>query len=228
MNAQHGVFAPTSRLRDKVVPRPASTSDAAEPPAEPQVSMTSPPPSSPKSTSVPSTVRLDWAALLLRVFGGAPRVPSRSMSSSVRAVRARCASSPASRIPMRRGVSSSTSGCEPKHSPPGGPSHRPSPSSSFLPPEPHLGRRRPCVDGSGASGPPEIGASIPTHQVFRVPQQPIGRAALLAPVTRVALFFLFARATRRACAKAQACVQVLRCSWLWSVRCRQAATCPHW
>jgi hypothetical protein len=35
--------------------------------------MTSPPPSSPaaspKSTSVPSTYRLDWAALLKRVFG---------------------------------------------------------------------------------------------------------------------------------------------------------------
>jgi hypothetical protein len=72
----HGVFAPTSRLRDKVVPRPPSTIDGAEPPAEPQVSTTSPAPSaaSPKSTSVPSTsvpstYRLDWAALLLRVFG---------------------------------------------------------------------------------------------------------------------------------------------------------------
>ena len=48
----HGVFAPTSRLRTQVVPRP-----------------TSPPLSSPKSTSVPSTYRLDWAALLKRVFG---------------------------------------------------------------------------------------------------------------------------------------------------------------
>ena len=69
----HGVFAPTSRLRDKVVPRPPSTVDGAEPPAEPQVSTTSPPPSapaaSPKSTSVPSTYRLDWASLLKRVFG---------------------------------------------------------------------------------------------------------------------------------------------------------------
>jgi hypothetical protein len=72
----HGVFAPTSRLRDKVVPRPPSTIDGAEPPAEPQVSTTSPPPSSPaastkstKSTSVPSPYRLDWAALLKRVFG---------------------------------------------------------------------------------------------------------------------------------------------------------------
>ena len=78
MNAPHGVFAPTSRLRDKVVPRPPSTSDGAEPPAEPRVSTTSPAspsPASPKSTSVPSTsvpstYRLDWAALLKRVFGG--------------------------------------------------------------------------------------------------------------------------------------------------------------
>jgi len=31
----HGVFAPTSRLRDKVVPLPPSTVDGAEPPAEP-------------------------------------------------------------------------------------------------------------------------------------------------------------------------------------------------
>ena len=69
----HGVFAPTSRLRAKVVPPPPSTSDGAAPPAEPQVSTTSPPPSapaaSPKSTSVPSTYRLDWASLLKRVFG---------------------------------------------------------------------------------------------------------------------------------------------------------------
>ena len=59
----HGVFAPSSRLRELVVPRPASTSDGAEPPAEPQVSPTSPFPSSPaaspQSTSVPSTYRLD-------------------------------------------------------------------------------------------------------------------------------------------------------------------------
>ena len=76
MNARHGVFAPTSRLRDKVVPRPASTSDGAEPPAEPQVAPTSPPPSSPaaspaaspKVTSVPSTYRLDCALLLKRVL----------------------------------------------------------------------------------------------------------------------------------------------------------------
>ena len=84
MNARHGVLAPTSRLRDKVVPRPASTVDGAEPPAEPQVSTMSPaspsPAASPKSTSVPSTYRLDWASLLKRVFGGARRVPYRSMS----------------------------------------------------------------------------------------------------------------------------------------------------
>ena len=78
----HGVFAPTSRLRDKVVPRPPSTVDGAEPPAEPQVSPTSPPPSpaaspaaSPKSTTSTtwttstSPYRLDWASLLKRVFG---------------------------------------------------------------------------------------------------------------------------------------------------------------
>ena len=73
MNAPHGVFAPTSRVRDKVVPRPPSTIDGAAPPAEPQVSTTSQPPSSsaasPKSTSVPSPYRLDWAAPLVRVFG---------------------------------------------------------------------------------------------------------------------------------------------------------------
>jgi hypothetical protein len=50
----------------------------------------------------------------------------------------------------------------------------------------------PCVDGSGASGPPEIGDSMPTCQVFSVPQQANGRVALLAPVPKVALFFLSA------------------------------------
>ena len=76
VNMALGVFAPTSRLRDKVVPPPASTVDGAAPPAEPQVSTTSPASPSPaasstssKSTSVSSTYRLDWAALLLRVFG---------------------------------------------------------------------------------------------------------------------------------------------------------------
>ena len=36
---------------------------------EPQVSTTSSPAASPKSTSVPSPYRLDWASLLKRVFG---------------------------------------------------------------------------------------------------------------------------------------------------------------
>ena len=137
-----------ARLRDKVVPRPPSTSDDAAPStattpvsAQPTPSP-SPPSPSPKSTSVRSTYRYDWAALLLRVFGGARRVPSRSMCSNARAVRARCASSPASRSPTWRGRSLTTSACEPKRSPPCGPSRRPSPSSSFLPPEPHLRRRR--------------------------------------------------------------------------------------
>ena len=86
----HGVFAPTSRLRDKVVPRPPSTVDGAEPPAEPQVSTTSPPPSSsaasPKSTSVPSTYRLDWASLLglgLAAEAGLRRGPKGSLSVDV-------------------------------------------------------------------------------------------------------------------------------------------------
>ena len=68
----HGVFAPTSRLRAKVVPRPeppppcpASSSSSSPPPPEP-------PASSPASTSSSPTVRsgyrLDWAALLKRVF----------------------------------------------------------------------------------------------------------------------------------------------------------------
>ena len=83
--------------------------------------------------------------------------------------------------------------CEPKRSPPCGPRHRPSSSNSFLPPEPHLAVDAPCVDGSGASGPPEIGDSMATHQVFSVPQQAIGRAVLLAPVLKVVLSLLSAR-----------------------------------
>ena len=62
----HGVFAPTSRLRDKVVPPPAATNDDAAPSTAPTSSSSSSPP---KSTSVRSTYRLDWAALLKRVFG---------------------------------------------------------------------------------------------------------------------------------------------------------------
>jgi hypothetical protein len=67
----HGVFAPTSRLRAKVVPRPEPP-----PPCSASSSSTPPPPkppaSSPASTSsspaVRSSYRLDWAALLKRVF----------------------------------------------------------------------------------------------------------------------------------------------------------------
>ena len=62
----HGVFAPTSRLRTQVVPRPTTTTTE---PTTPPSAPLSPPLSSPTSTSVPSTYRLDWAALLKRVFG---------------------------------------------------------------------------------------------------------------------------------------------------------------
>jgi len=67
----HGVFAPTSRLRTQVVPRPTTTT-ATEPTTPPSAPLSPPlssPAASPKSTSVPSTYRLDWAALLKRVFG---------------------------------------------------------------------------------------------------------------------------------------------------------------
>jgi hypothetical protein len=66
----HGVFAPTSRLRARVVPRRPSTSDRTEPPAAPPSSPTPSPSPTLKSpsTSVRSTYRLDWAALLKRVF----------------------------------------------------------------------------------------------------------------------------------------------------------------
>jgi hypothetical protein len=68
----HGVFAPTSRLRTQVVPRPTTSTTPIEPTNPPSAPLSPPLPSpaaSPKSTSVPSTYRLDWAALLLRVFG---------------------------------------------------------------------------------------------------------------------------------------------------------------
>ena len=66
----HGVFAPTSRLRIQVVPRPTTTTtESTTPPSAPLSPPLSPPLSSPKSTSVPSTYRLDWAALLKRVVG---------------------------------------------------------------------------------------------------------------------------------------------------------------
>ena len=67
----HGVFAPTSRLRAQVVPRPP-TGDGTEPPpcATSAATASSSPEPTPKSplTPVRSTYRLDWAALLKRVF----------------------------------------------------------------------------------------------------------------------------------------------------------------
>jgi Putative transposase/Transposase zinc-binding domain len=67
----HGVFAPTSRLRAKVVPRPeppppcsASSSPTPSTPAPTTPAPTPPSPAPP----VRSTYRLDWAALLKRVF----------------------------------------------------------------------------------------------------------------------------------------------------------------
>jgi hypothetical protein len=65
----HGVFAPTSRLRTQVVPTTTTTIEPTAPPSAPSSPPLSPPLSSPTSTSVPSTHRLDWAALLKRVFG---------------------------------------------------------------------------------------------------------------------------------------------------------------
>jgi aspartate/methionine/tyrosine aminotransferase len=47
------------------------------------LSPTSPPPSSPKSTSVPSTYRLDWAALLKRVFGDGMKLFRRALDEKV-------------------------------------------------------------------------------------------------------------------------------------------------
>jgi hypothetical protein len=48
-----------------------------------------------------------------------------------------------------------------------------------------------CIDGSGASGPPEIGDSMPTRQVISVPQKAIGRAGSLA-VDAATLAVIFA------------------------------------
>ena len=61
----HGVFAPTSRLRSVVVP-PPPVAVRAEPVAktEPRV----PPSTTPSKPLQRSTYRLDWAALLKRVF----------------------------------------------------------------------------------------------------------------------------------------------------------------
>jgi hypothetical protein len=53
----------------------------------------------------------------------------------------------------------------------------------------------PCVDGSGASGTLEIDDLTPTRQVFSGSHKPLGRAALLVPVPKVALFFLSAHSS---------------------------------
>jgi hypothetical protein len=60
----HGVFAPTSRLRPRVVPPPPETKPAPSPsPSTPQY------PAPPSKPPLPrSAYRLDWAALLKRVF----------------------------------------------------------------------------------------------------------------------------------------------------------------
>ena len=68
----HGVFAPTSRLRAKVVPPPPVESPPtkcppARPAPSPSVETPSPAPS-PKPSPPRSAYRLDWAALLKRVF----------------------------------------------------------------------------------------------------------------------------------------------------------------
>jgi cell division septation protein DedD len=68
----HGVFAPTSRLRAKVVPPPPVESPPTKcPPARPapapSVETPSPAPT-PKPSPPRSAYRLDWAALLKRVF----------------------------------------------------------------------------------------------------------------------------------------------------------------
>jgi hypothetical protein len=85
----HGVFAPTSRLRARVVPRPPGETKTTVPSVTAAPPTTTEPPELPKSTSVRSTYRLDWAALLK---GSSP-----STSSNALAVEGRCGSSPASR-----------------------------------------------------------------------------------------------------------------------------------
>ena len=67
----HGVFAPTSRLRAKVVPPPVETSATPCPSTAPAPASTWPTTSTePSSKPSPprSAYRLDWAALLKRVF----------------------------------------------------------------------------------------------------------------------------------------------------------------
>jgi hypothetical protein len=68
----HGVFAPTSRLRAKVVPTPPVPAPPTQcpstaPPPAPAVETPSPAPT-PKPSPPRSAYRLDWAALLKRVF----------------------------------------------------------------------------------------------------------------------------------------------------------------
>jgi len=68
----HGVFAPTSRLRAKVVPTPPGGAPptlcpSTAPPPAPAVKTPSPAPT-PKPSPTRSAYRLDWAALLKRVF----------------------------------------------------------------------------------------------------------------------------------------------------------------
>ena len=60
----HGVFAPTSRLRAKVVPPPPVLSCSSATPVPAQATPTS----TSKPTAPRSTYRLDWASLLKRVF----------------------------------------------------------------------------------------------------------------------------------------------------------------
>jgi len=74
----HGVFAPTSRLRAKVVPPPPSspqpqpsTTSSSSSLSSSSLSSSPSPPSSVTEQRPPaarSTYRLDWAALLKRVF----------------------------------------------------------------------------------------------------------------------------------------------------------------
>ena len=89
----HGVFALTSRLRAQVVPRPPTGDGTETPPCAISEATASsspePTPKSPsKSPSVRSTYRLDWAALLKRVFAGARRrrtCPARQWRAPIRA-----------------------------------------------------------------------------------------------------------------------------------------------
>ena len=59
-------------------------------------------------------------------------------------------------------------------------------------PEPHLVVGDSFADGAGASAAGDFDLARPTDQVFSVPRHADGPAALLAPVPKVALFFLSA------------------------------------